>query len=256
MHEKFGYSLLPDNTTKILKQIDYDLLNMISEYDILEWFIPALIDGAVLRRCGYFSTLQNHLTKVGFIKRDRLQDLSSNKGIVGCDYVDNSPDVYLTPAACLHFYPTLEQNPLENKIITTLARVYRYEDGNFTAMERQWDFTVREFVAVGSVDYVKGFLNDLENKIYRYAKKYFCDVSIEEANDHFYPTRSNKLKERFQLKNNLKNELIASNGNNKIAISSTNYHESHFSKEFHFDNNGKIVTGCIGCGLERWLRGI
>lgn len=253
MNEYKGYTPLFSEKTYLLKKFDQAFLKMLDNYKVNEWIVPALIDGTILERCGYFSTLPNHLTKVAVIKRDRLQAVSEKNEICCCSDFDNTNDLYLTPAACLHIYPMIEQNPIYNEIVTTYARVYRYENGNFKPLERQWDFTVREFVAVGDAEYVIKFLADLENKLLEYASSIYKNVAIEDSNDHFYPTRQNKLKEKFQLKNNLKRELVAYYGESRLAISSFNYHEYHFSKEFNFDDNEKIVTGCVGCGLERWV---
>jgi len=249
-----SYTSFQCKKSKSIKKLDIDFLQMLEDYKVNEWVIPSLIDGNILKKCGYFSSFPNQLTKVGFIKRNCLQNISNNQHDLHCNDFDNTTNTYLTPAACLHIYPEVEQNPIKNEIITTLARVYRYEDGYFKSMERQWDFTVREFVAIGNIKYVKTFLADLELKLLNYALNIFDNVLILESNDFFYPTKQNKLKERYQLNNNLKRELVACIGNEKLAITSFNYHEFHFSKEFNFDNNENIVTGCIGCGLERWLR--
>ena len=249
----YMYTHLSNEQTKIFKLLEKQFSSIVEPLKLNEWFIPTLIDGDVLRRCGYFSTMPNHLTKVGVIKREIL-NLVSFLNEISNDDIDNSDNIYLTPAACLHFYPVLERNPLQNEVITTLARVYRYEDGNFTHLERHWDFTVREFVAVGSVEYVKEFLSYMEKQIYDYALTLYNHLSIENTNDHFYPTKQNKVKERFQLKNNLKRELVAYIEGRKLAIASFNYHDFHFSKVFNFDCSGTIVTGCVGCGMERWIK--
>lgn len=254
MYSEYAYTSLMYERAELLQKLDCEFLRMLNSYKVNNWVVPALIDGKILERCGYFSTIPNHLTKVGFIKRARLQVISNNSDALCCDDFDNSANLYMTPAACLHLYPIIENNPVCDEIITTFARVYRYEDDDFVQLERQWDFTVREFVAVGSAEYVKKFLAYMEHKLSEYALKYSDKVSVVEAHDHFYPTKNNRLKERFQHKNNLKRELTVNCGESKLAISSFNYHEFHFSKVFNFDDNGKIVTGCVGCGLERWIR--
>ncbi|HFX4056272.1 TPA: hypothetical protein ACIEJC_001743, partial [Streptococcus pyogenes] len=72
-------------------------------------------------------------------------------------------------------------------------------------------------------------------------------------NDHFYPTKLNLKKEKYQKQNNLKKELVVELGGKKLSIASFNKHGNHFSKEFNFDQKGEIVTGCVGCGIDRWL---
>ena len=46
---------------------------------------------------------------------------------------------------------------------------------------------------------------------------------------------------------------MTSVNNKELAIASFNYHKYHFSKLFEFDKDEKIVTGCVGFGLDRWV---
>ena len=244
-------------------KLDSVINEFIVNYKVNTWFIPALISGDILKRCGYFNTIPNNLTKIGIFKRELLDEIAVHgpKSYKNDYLFTNENEYYLTPAACIHFYPILEElsskgKPIINELITTTARVYRYEDDKFVEGQRLWDFTVREIVAVGSVDYVQSFLSDMKNKILEYAKTISEKAHLEKANDSFYPTKENILKNRFQKQNNSKTELIVNIGNTPLAISSFNYHGYHFSKEFNFDANGSIVTGCVGCGIDRWITAI
>ncbi|GAX46877.1 aminoacyl--tRNA ligase-related protein [Pseudolactococcus reticulitermitis] len=248
------YSSLYANDTENLKKLDLEFKKIVKRDTMEEWFIPALIESDVLERCGYFSTMPNQLTKVSVINREKIEDLIKKKSLPRISDYDNSPNYFLTPAACLHLYPMIEKHPIKNKIITTFARVYRYEEGKFEKKTRQWDFSVREFVAVGTPKFVEDFLEDMMNSLLNYAQKIYDHVYIEEASDHFYPSKNNLIKKKFQLKNSLKKELVAEYDNKKISLASFNYHTNHFSKEFNFDEDGTIVSGCVGCGLERWLK--
>lgn len=252
MFNKLGYYSLYEEETKIIEKLDKDFIRLISNYKINHWKIPALIDGDVLKRCGYFSSMPNQLTQVCHLNDSGVENMLSHREISNEDICCND-NAYLTPAACIHFYPMLGERKIKNEIITTQARVYRFEDGKYSKGKRLWDFTVREFVAVGNEDFVKSFLYDFRDKLFEYAKIYSNNISIVNANDHFYPSKENKIKERFQKNNNLKQELVADVNNDKVALSSFNYHGLHFSKEFGFDDGGKTITGCVGCGIERWL---
>lgn len=241
-------------------KLDHVINEFIANYKVNTWFIPAMISGDILERCGYFNTIPNNLTKIGVFKREVLDDIATNglHSYQNDSVFTNDNQYYLTPAACIHFYPILEElslkhKPIINELITTTARVYRYEDDRFIKGQRLWDFTVKEIVAVGSVEYVQFFLSDMKNKLLAYAKTIVKEARLEQANDSFYPTKENMLKSRFQKQNNSKTELIVDIGNTPLAISSFNYHGYHFSKEFHFDSNSSIVTGCVGCGIDRWI---
>ena len=109
---------------------------------------------------------------------------------------------------------------------------------------------MREFVAVGSKEYVMDFLKDFQQKSLKLAEQYNIKSSIITANDHFYPSKKNIIKEKMQKANNLKYELII---DDQVALASFNFHGFHFSKTFDFDEEESIVTGCVGFGLDRWL---
>ena len=85
------------------------------------------------------------------------------------------------------------------------------------------------------------------------AKNVFGEGRIQEASDNFYPSRENEVKKRLQQANGLKQELLLTLEGKEIAVASFNFHDHHFSNPFHFANGGKIVTGCVGFGLERWV---
>lgn len=256
MSDYLGYTAFFNDQTALLEKMDETIVSLVEDYHPNHWSIPTIIDGAILERCGYFCSMPNQLTKLSVIKRNQLPTLSmSQKAPLEVEF-DSTSSAYLTPAACIHFYPMLEEKPLYNEVITTRARVYRHEDGKFTSLSRQWDFLVREMVAVGTHDYTKDFLHVMEERLLAYANSLFKNVTVKEAHDHFYPSRFNKIRERYQVSNNLKRELVVDINGNELAIASFNYHDYHFSKEFNFDNNGQVVTGCVGCGLERWLKAL
>ncbi|MBP2098940.1 class-II aminoacyl-tRNA synthetase family protein [Enterococcus rivorum] len=244
------YATLHSKDTELRAQLNIKLMSYIKDYKVNEWTIPSLIDGDVLERCGYFSTIPNQLTKIGTLDLDKI-DLHAKDN--DCNGFISSSNLYLTPAACIHFYPMLETENKYNEIITTMARVYRYEDGAFVYNERQWEFSVREFVAVGSIEYVQNFLEDMKSKLLEYAQQFTDKSYLKVAHDHFYPSKKNALKEKFQEKNKLKTELVADINGKNVSIASFNFHGYHFSKEFNFDSNGNVVSGCVGCGIDRWL---
>lgn len=245
------YNVYGTKDTKIISKIEKDFLSFSDSYKVNQWTIPALIDGNILRKCGYFNTMPHQLTIAGhFTEKERTE--------IEPDVLSKIPNCatdgyFFTPAACIHLYPHIKDTNIYNELITTYARVYRYENGHYEQGRRLWDFGVREFVAVGSQEYVKGFLNDFKEKALEYAKNLGIAAYLKKANDHFYPSRENKIIEKLQKANDLKTELMTSVNNKELAIASFNYHKYHFSKLFEFDKDEKIVTGCVGFGLDRWV---
>ena len=231
---KSEYICLGPKRTKQMNKLDNLFLNF--DNSVNQVFIPSLIKESILKKCGYFDTFPQHLTcAIPYAKKEE----------------DN---YYLTPAACLHIYPMIANGlDFHNQTYTALESVYRYENGNFSQDERLWEFTVREFVFVGQKKYVLGKLDLYREKALKIAKKVNSAAKIEAAYDNFYPTKENKIKQKIQLANNMKDELLVPYQEREIAIASFNFHGTHFSYPFGFDENGETVTGCVGFGMERWV---
>lgn len=229
-------SFYPEMTEQILR-LDEMFLSFVAEETVFNLKIPSLIPRSTLEKCGYFSTFPQHLTKVTpFQSADNIEE----------------DGLYLSPAACIHFYPMLEKNPKKDVCYTTLQRVYRYENGNYSQDERLWEFTVREFVFVGSPTYVLSRLDSMKEKSLALAKTFSAKAELQQACDAFYPSARNIIMQRIQVASNVKTELSMPYEGRSVAVGSFNYHQNHFSKPFHFDANGTIVTGCVGFGIERW----
>lgn len=246
------YVCLNSNGSKLFSYLDSNFVSFINQYNVEEYRIPTLIDREVLRKCGYFDSFPQHLTVPAHINERNFNEVVKEKGVKN-EFLAGA-NKYLTPAACLHIYPMLEGKTFDKPlVITTKARVYRFEGGKFEDITRLWDFNVRELVFVGNAKYVRDSLGDLMNKALEFAKHITDQAYIESASDNFYPSAKNKVKQRIQKSNSLKNELIIPINGKKVAVASFNFHEYHFSKPFNFDNNGEIVTGCVGFGMERWI---
>lgn len=246
------YKTYSAEETKLFKYLDRSFINLASDYQVQEWEIPTLINSDVLRKCGYFETMPNQLTPIGYIKREAIENV-----ILGGRAREEDVSLgtlYLAPAACLHVYPMLEKTIVEDTVITVKGHAFRYEDCDFKEGKRQWDFTIREFIAVGKPEFVKNFLEYFKHKSLEFAKSCELDCQVNVACDLFFPNKQNNLMKMRQKANGLKYELILQE--EELAIGSFNYHGFHFSKPFHFDQNGEVVSGCVGFGLDRWINSL
>lgn len=246
-----SYICYGEKNTQMIQDLDNVFLNMAKSIGAIEYHIPALIDQEVLERCGYFQSFPHHLTVASYIDPKKYNDAIYASGVNKNSLVISNQ--YLTPAACLHIYPMLEREDIDEKVVTTKARVYRYENARFNGITRIWDFTVREIVFIGEKSLVVNMLDSMKMKALEYARSIGLPCRITLANDNFYPTKQNNMKQKFQKANSLKFELTTLMGGGDVALSSFNYHDTHFSKAFGFDKDKKIVTGCVGYGLERWV---
>lgn len=234
-----------------LKILDKFFEKVAEKYGAEYYHIPAMIDADVLKKCGYLSSFPHHLTLASYIDPKQYDELAI-EGKMDASYVRNS-NMYFTPSACLHFYPMLEGKKIDKKVITTRARVYRYEENRFDGNCRLWDFTVREIVFVGENKFVIESLKSFEEITIKLIEKIGLAGSIVRSHDYFYPSVQNNFKSRLQFSNSLKNELRVTINQKEVAIASFNTHGYHFSKPFNFDNSGTTVSGCVGYGLERWI---
>ena len=249
---KEGYVCYYENCEEILADLDGTFKNLLNGIKYKEFAIPALIDGEVLEKCGYFESFPDQITVVGEIAEESLNDVMNGEEIdTSCVKLRGK---YLTPSACLHVYPMLQGRKIEeNTVITLKARVYRNEKDNFSKMTRLWDFSVREIVFIGTKEFVQEMLNEMKMKALELAKEISPKAKLVVAHDHFYKSQRNDIKSRIQSRNELKHELIISINGEDVSVGSFNFHDTHFSIPFDFDDDRKIVTGCVGFGLERWV---
>ena len=245
------YICYDEKNNRLMQIVDKEFEEYALDMGAVSYHIPAMIDKEILEKCGYFGSFPHQLTVVAHAKPEFYEKISSNNRMEDIN-IEISPK-YLTPAACLHIYPMLKNQIINKKIITTKARVYRYEDNKFNGKTRFWDFTVREIVFVGKSDYVLNCLEIMKDFTMNYSNKIGLEVKLENALDSFYPNKKNRIKSKLQTSNSLKFELITKLEDENVALASFNYHGTHFSQPFDFDQKGEIVTGCVGYGLERWV---
>lgn len=156
----------------------------------------------------------------------------------------------LTPAACYHCYPSLQGRALnEPTRMTTLATCFRRE-AHYLPLQRQWSFSMREIVCVGSADEVTAFIIDHRGKVEPLLQKLAIKAAFEHASDPFFNPRRNP-KYIAQKLDPVKTEIVF--GGN-LAIGSLNLHRNYFGEAFGIRRDGQAAfSGCVAFGLERWL---
>ncbi|WP_370749224.1 hypothetical protein [Eubacterium sp.] len=249
---KQGYVCYFDKYEKVYNDLDAVFKGFLDGKKYNNFYVPAMIDGDVLQKCGYFESFPDQISAVACVKDDSIEEIMSGKELDTTRV--ELRNKYLTPSACLHIYPMLcGKKIVDNEIITTKARVYRCEKSGFEELTRLWDFSVREIVFVGTEEFVKENLEDMKNKAFKMAKKISSDVMLEVAHDPFYKGHRNQIKAMLQTKNEQKYELRIPIGDRDVSVASFNFHGHHFSVPFNFDDERKIVSGCVGFGIERWV---
>ena len=154
----------------------------------------------------------------------------------------------LAPAACYPIYIANQNRELsEREIFTVRSTCYRREKEH-RPLQRQWAFTMREVVCVGTGEEVRAFLESSRESLDVLFAQLSLDVTWEIATDPFFdPRNPQSLMQRVDP---VKREMTCGG----LAIGSINYHRHHFGDAFAIRRgNETIESGCVAFGLERWL---
>lgn len=194
---------------------------------------PALLDRSVLERAGYFDAFPDAATTV----------------------LDGT--YALQPAACYHCYAELAGTCVDRTVLTVAGRCYRRGEAAFTGMTRLWEFTMREVVLLGSPDWVQAERAAWIERAVQLARGLGLDVATEAATDSFLGPAGRGRRLIQQLKE-LKVEITAAAGEERVALASVNLHETFFATRFDLRGaDGRpAYSACAAFGLERWAAAV
>lgn len=243
-----------------------------AEYSIVERSFPAFVSADLLARCGYLESHPNLVTWVTHLVEDfdliedfRRANLGPAAGRSPDPATLRSPGIALNPAACLPAYATLgnEQVPAQGLALSWLGRVFRYESRNLTALERLWEFNVRELVYVADPYQVLSWQDHAFDLICDIATAFDLEMTIQLATDPFFATVA-AAKRLWQQSMESKYEIRLSVGEEQdgeprsIAAGSVNLHGTFFAERFDIRTVGdqQAATACLGLGIERWVMAI
>lgn len=220
-----------------------------------EWRVPPAIDFATLARADYFASFPQWLTLVSHLSDDEtalrnVAEYNDPRSAV------TPPVAALNPAVCYHVYSHLAGQVLETpRIVTAQSTCWRHEGARHLPLARQWAFTMREIVFVGTAADARLFLDRASSRVIELARALGLDPIVEVASDPFFaPTARGK--QLMQQLEELKHEmLLPVGGDARIAASSFNLHGPFFGQAFDIRLLAGIpaTTACVAFGLERWL---
>jgi len=225
-------------------------------WNAAEYRFPACVEARHLERLDYFQSFPHLATFPVTLDRDNDNigefargHACNPQGVVDLPKL-SATDHVLTPAACYHVYIELEGEVLNApRYITTRATCFRNED-EYTPLERQWNFSMREIVCLGSAAEVEDFLTRTTYVINHFAAAIGLPAEWADATDPFFSPASNP-KYLFQKLEPVKRELIYGED---LAIASTNFHRDYFGEAFQITRHGQhAYSGCVAFGMERWL---
>lgn len=251
-----GQSVLSGPLLALAYRIDDRFLALASNWDAADHRFPTFIAASVLERIDWFRSFPQHATFPACLDPAEANLAAFTAG----EPVDVTGEVrptalapirdVLTPAACYHLYDHHQGHAFEGPAyFTTRNTCFRRED-HYVALERQWSFTMREIVCMGTAEETRAFLDDATAEVDGLVAAIGLPLRWEQASDPFFRPSKNP-QYLMQQVDPTKFELMF---DDRLAIASTNLHHDHFGRAFAIERDGQPVrTACIAFGIERWL---
>lgn len=251
-----GQSAFGGKMLELYRRLDQLFLSWAGELNATEFMFPTFIPARELARLDYFRSFPHLVTfpvtldaGEANLKRFIENEPIDSNGTIQLAAQAPIKDV-LTPAACYHFYVQFQGESLDApRYVTTRATCYRRES-HYLPLERQWSFSMREIVCIGTADEVKTFLKGQQDRVDRFFKQAALPVEWQNATDPFFnPSQSPKY--LLQKLDPVKTEMVYRTG---LAIGSVNFHRNYFGEAFKISRAGKeAFSGCVAFGIERWM---
>lgn len=251
-----GQTALSGDPLALANAIDRQFQAWASHYNAVEHQFPPLVPAKELARIDYFRSFPHLATfpatldpqEANLMRFTQMDPLTETGEVQLTNLVPVTS--VMTPAACYHCYIQYQGERLEeSKYLTTRATCFRRE-AVYAPLERQWSFSMREIVCIGTAEEVSEFLMHYQRHIDAFFRELGWPIEWKAANDPFFnPSRNPKY--LLQKLDPVKTEMVF---DNRLAIGSINFHRNYFGEAFDMKRNGKdAYTGCVAFGIERWL---
>lgn len=251
-----GQSAISGKLLELERKLDALFLRWAQEWGAQEYRFPTFIPARDLAKLDYFRSFPQLVTFPVVLdsSESNLRRFTEGTPLNERDEIqvtETAPirDV-LTPAACYHFYVQFRGETLEKpRYVTTRATCFRREE-YYSPLQRQWSFSMRELVCLGTADEVKAFLASMQEHITRFFERVHLPIEWQNATDPFFnPSRNPKY--LTQKLDPVKTEMVYQGS---LAIGSVNFHRNYFGEAFEIQREGEeAYSGCVAFGLERWI---
>lgn len=230
--------------------------------DVTEQEYPVLYPVDKYSKGRYFESFPHYIMFSTVLNND-LDTLNrfANNGINDERIFDEikKPKNLLRHAACAPLYEIISDSVINEespKTYMVIGKCFRNEADNVYELARLNEFTMKEFVFVGTPQQCNENIAKAKELWYFFADTFKLKCKIDTANDSFFASNYKKLK-LFQILGDSKQEFkwnIPYN-DNYIACSSANFHRTHFSKPYNIKSNkGSFChTACFAFGIERMV---
>lgn len=251
-----GQSVLGGRPLGLARRLDRLFLRWAAEVGADEYRFPTFIAARELHKLDYFRSFPHLVTFPAVLDGDpeRLARFAEGPKLDEGGNLRLGPlapvrDV-LTPAACYHVYVLLQGQRLARpRTFTTVATCFRRE-AYYSPLRRQWSFTMREIVGIGTADEVRGFLASFRDRLVAFFSRIDLPIEWKQATDPFFdPSRDPRF--LAQRLDPVKTEMVFGGD---LAIGSVNFHRNLFGETFGILRGDEpAFSGCVAFGIERWL---
>lgn len=251
-----GHVALSGSLLDLYRRLDQLFVTWAAAYRAVDYRFPAFLPARELDKLDYFRSFPHLVTFPVALAPD---DENLRRFVAGAP-LSPAGDVQLTewaairhvltPAACYHVYSQLQGQALPSAVyITTRATCFRRE-ASYAPLERQWNFSMREIVCLGTATEVKRFLAESQRTVTQFLQHIGLPVAWQCATDPFFdPSRNPKY--IAQKLDPVKTEMVF---DDHLALGSINFHRTYFGDVFKITHRGQeAFSGCVAFGLERWL---
>ncbi len=259
----FVYSGLPLKIFEYFTlKIDEYSKEVFADYSIKHHKVPALYSVDGYQKGGYFETFPHHImfetTSVNNL--ENIEKFSKVGNFAEANIEIKKPKNILRTASCAPIYKYLENTIISEDtkdVYIVTGTCFRNEAENIKSLSRLNEFTMKEYVFVGSENFIEDSLNKA-TKLWEYWVKVFSlNSKMETATDSFFASKYQKLK-LFQAlgKSKVEFKCWIPAEDSYISCSSKNYHRTHFSSKYniHYLNNSTLAqSACFAFGIDRLM---
>lgn len=241
-----------------VQALDHRFRRLASHWNAVEYAFPSMLPAAALDRLDYFRSFPQLATFPVTLdaEDENLAAFCEGEPVRDAELclTKMAPLRHvLTPAACYHVYLDQQGAALDAPArFTTIATCFRRET-HYLPLRRQWSFSMREIVCLGTAGEVREFLDGAREQAVALLDEIQISVSWQGAADPFFRPASNP-QYLMQKLEPVKTEMVFGG---ELAIGSVNFHHAHFGESFSIRRGSAAAnSGCIAFGLERWLAAV
>ncbi|HWB71807.1 MAG TPA: aminoacyl--tRNA ligase-related protein [Egibacteraceae bacterium] len=260
LHWADGQAVLSGPLLALADRLDRRFVAMASRWQAAELRFPAFLAAAELERIDWFRSFPHLATFPACLDAEpaNLERFAGGQPVSGDGRVQPSALApireVLTPAACYHLYAHHRGRRFDGPAHFTTSSVCFRRERHYLPLERQWSFTMREIVCMGTGAEARAFLDQATATIDQLVSQLGLPLRWEPASDPFFQPSKNP-RYLMQQVDPTKQELVFQG---RLAIASANLHHDHFGRAFGIERaTGEraqpVHTACVAFGIERWL---